>query len=173
MHQSLVMTVLGKDRPGIVRALSEIVAHHGGSWQESRLVRLAGQFAGVVRVDGQAENLAALHAELKSNKIPELSLHTVLEDAQETMALDTLRVEVTGNDRPGIIRELAAAIATTGGNVEELHTELESAPMSGHSLFRAHCRIAVSSGVDVGAILAAIENLGPDLTADVMDGTAR
>ena len=48
---SLILTVIGPDRPGLVRALSEAVAARGGSWLESRMARLAGQFAGIVLVE--------------------------------------------------------------------------------------------------------------------------
>ena len=48
---SLILTIVGPDRPGLVRALSEAVAARGGSWLESRMARLAGQFAGIVLVE--------------------------------------------------------------------------------------------------------------------------
>ena len=43
MHVSIVMTVLATDRPGLVSTLSETIASRGGSWQESRMARLAGR----------------------------------------------------------------------------------------------------------------------------------
>jgi glycine cleavage system regulatory protein len=48
---SLILTVVGPDRPGLVRALAEAVAARNGSWLESRMARLAGQFAGIVLVE--------------------------------------------------------------------------------------------------------------------------
>ena len=45
---SLVLTFVGDDRPGLVNAISEKVVDFGGTWLESRSVRLAGKFAGVV-----------------------------------------------------------------------------------------------------------------------------
>jgi len=47
----LVMTFVGTDRPGLVNAISACVADNGGGWLESRLARLAGQFAGIVRIE--------------------------------------------------------------------------------------------------------------------------
>ena len=44
------MTIIGADRPGLVELLSTCVTDHGGSWSESRLEILDGQFAGLVRV---------------------------------------------------------------------------------------------------------------------------
>ena len=48
--QDLVFTLLGPDRPGIVKEISALVREHGGNWMESSLSHLAGHFAGLVRV---------------------------------------------------------------------------------------------------------------------------
>jgi len=74
---------------------------------------------------------------------------------------------VVGNDRPGIIRSLSAAIAGVGGNVEDLSTALESAPMSGHSIFHATGVVSLAANGDPAALIAAIENLGTDLSVSV------
>jgi glycine cleavage system regulatory protein len=39
---SLLLTLVGPNRPGVVASVSEQVAARGGSWLESRLARLAG-----------------------------------------------------------------------------------------------------------------------------------
>ncbi len=59
---SLILTVIGPDRPGLVRTLSEAVTAHGGSWLESRMARLAGQFAGIVLVEAPESLLDDLRA---------------------------------------------------------------------------------------------------------------
>ena len=46
MNQSLVVTVVGADRAGLVEALSEAANSHGGNWEASRMSRMAGRFAG-------------------------------------------------------------------------------------------------------------------------------
>ena len=64
MTTSLVLTFVGDDRPGLVGAISEKVVDFGGTWLESRSVRLAGKFAGVVLVRVPDENLIALKSAL-------------------------------------------------------------------------------------------------------------
>jgi len=167
MQTSLVMTILGMDRTGLVQTVAEIVKNHHGSWLESRMTRLAGQFAGVVRVECPTENLDALVDALSALASHGLTVQTVRQDAAKTTPLPTIRVEVTGNDRPGIVSELTAAISNAGGNVEELVTDLESAPMCGHALFRARGVISLPPGADHSAMIAAIERLSSDLTVDV------
>ena len=168
MTTSLAMTVIGPDRPGLVRILSDAVASHGGNWLESRMARLAGQFAGVVRVECAASSADALVAALETLGSEGLVVQVIREEASPAEVRRTITVDVVGNDRPGIVRDFAAAIANAGGNVEELTTGLESAPMSGHPLFRAHGIISIPENSDASDLTTAIENLGSDLSVDIV-----
>jgi glycine cleavage system regulatory protein len=162
----LIMTVLGSDRPGLVSSLAETVAKHGGNWLDSRMARLAGQFAGIVRVECPESSVEELLAELHTPAAG-LNVQAVREAVEESAKRRTLVVDVMGNDRPGIVRELTTAIANAGGNVEELTTGLESAPMSGHPMFRARGVISIPENAEIESLTTAIENLGEDLTVDV------
>lgn len=163
----LVMTVLGNDRPGLVSSLADTVASHGGNWLESRMARLAGQFAGIVRIECTPDSVDALIRELQTPGSSGLTITAVREQGDEPATRRTLVVDVVGNDRPGIVRELSAAVANAGGNIEELTTGLESAPMSGHPMFRAHGVVSIPENTATEVLVAAIECLGGDLTVDV------
>lgn len=167
MKPSLVMTVLAPDRPGIVKTLASTVESHDGNWLESRMARLAGQFAGIVRVEVAADSADALIAALQG--LPEIDVRLLREDPAGDSPHGVLKLEVVGNDRPGIVRQLSAAIAGAGGNLEELETRLESAPMSGHPLFHATARIALPSGCTEDALIAAVEGLGADLAVTIQE----
>jgi len=167
MNESLVMTVLGKDRPGLVSSLADTIASHGGNWLESRMAKLVGQFAGIIRIECAADAVDALIKDLQNPNSLGLTIFVVSEEAASPPARRTLEVDVVGNDRPGIVRELSAAIAKAGGNIEELTTGLESAPMSGHPMFRAHGVISIPEDADTAALISIIGNLGGDLTVDV------
>src|SRR2546421_8836268 len=64
MMTDLVLTLIGPDRPGLVESVAARVAAHGGNWLESRMAHLAGQFAGILRVEVPAERLSELRAAL-------------------------------------------------------------------------------------------------------------
>ncbi len=167
MNTNLVMTVLGPDRPGLVQSLSAAVADHGGNWLESRMARMAGQFAGILRVECPAAAADALITAVESLRRGGLAIQIARESAGDVLDRITLTIDVVGNDRPGIVRQLAAAIASVGGNVEELTTGLESAPMSGHPIFRAKGVVSMPGAADASLLAAAIEHLGPDLSVDI------
>ena len=62
---TLVLTVIGDDRSGLVGALSGVVADHGGNWDRSQMARLGGKFAGIVMVTVPDRSASALLADLE------------------------------------------------------------------------------------------------------------
>ena len=54
------MTIIGPDRTGLVESVARVVAGHGGNWLESRMCRLGGEFAGILRIELPAEKRQAL-----------------------------------------------------------------------------------------------------------------
>src|SRR5512135_534215 len=144
MQRSLVMTVIGQDRPGLVDSVAGVVAEQGGNWLESRMSRLGGQFAGILRVEVPSENEPALVVGLK--KLESRGLTVVVHpDQPKASALAPRQnlLEIVGQDRPGIVREISHALASFGVNVEELETECSSAAMSGETLFKARARLSL------------------------------
>jgi glycine cleavage system regulatory protein len=126
--ESLVVTVIGKDRPGLVESVSAAVEAHGGSWVESRMSRLAGQFAGILRVSVPAERVDALSEALEALRASGLRvvIERGLEDSIEEGHM--ILLELIGSDRPGIVHKISEALAARGVNVDELNTECEGAP---------------------------------------------
>lgn len=167
MKHYLVMTILGNDRPGLVNSIAELVAAQGGNWLESRMARLAGQFAGIARIECPESAVEGLLQALKKAQQSGINIQVVREVTEDQGNSHTVIVEVMGNDRSGILRELTTAIARAGGNLEELTTGLESAPMSGQPMFRARCVVSLAEGKSIDSLRETIEQLGEDLTVDL------
>jgi len=164
----LVLTLIGPDRPGLVEAVAEVVASHGGNWLESRMAHLAGKFAGILRVEipaDKAEALVAALAELEARGLKVVGEPSG-EDGQPAVGR-TLDLELVGLDRPGIVREISQLLANSGANVEELATDRGSAPMSGEMLFHAKARVRLPSNADLGTLRAALERLASDLMVEI------
>ena len=143
MARVLVLTVIGKDQPGLVEALADLIAQHEGSWDESRMARLAGHFAGVVQIHIQEDLAEGLIASLPTLADRGLSVSVVDSDWSLTVVdhRESLRLDLVGQDRPGIMREISRTLAALGVNIQELRTVIESAPMSGERLFRAEAEL--------------------------------
>ena len=169
MVRAMVLTVIGKDQPGLVEALSDVIAQHEGSWDESRMTRLAGHFAGVVQIHIKEERAEALIASLPTLAGRGLSVHVV--DSDWTLAVldhcKPLQLELLGQDRPGIVREISRTLASLGVSVQELRTIIESAPMSGERLFRGEAELVPPTGVGFEEIRTALEKLADDMVIDI------
>jgi glycine cleavage system regulatory protein len=164
----LVLTLIGPDRPGLVEAVAAVVASHGGNWLESRMARLAGKFAGILRIEVPSDKAAALQTALA--ELDARGLKVVGEPsggAGEATSGRTLVLELVGLDRPGIVREISQLLANNGANVEELSTDRTSAPMSGEMLFQAKARVCLPSHADLATLRAALERLASDLMIEV------
>jgi glycine cleavage system regulatory protein len=168
---SLILTVIGPDRPGLVRALAHAVAAHGGSWLESRMARLAGQFAGIVLVEGPDAMLADLHA-LESEGL-RIVVQTGAAPSHLAPSGQRLAVEVVGNDRPGIVRDVARVLAAHGANIEELTTGVVSGSFSGETLFKATAFVRAPDEAAVAAIRSGLEFLGNEMMVDIQPATDR
>lgn len=166
---TLVLTVIGDDRAGLVDALAGPITRHGGNWDRSHMARLAGKFAGIVVVSVANDQVDALTAELGT-----LSAQGLLDVSVAIASSDDvpdhdefLQLHLIGQDRPGIIREVAGALAERNVSIEELETSASSAPMSGEFLFEATATLRVPSDTDPADLRSTLEAIANELMVDL------
>lgn len=167
---TMVLTVIGDDRPGLVSAVSAPINAHGASWERSQMSRLAGKFAGIVLVTVADDRLDALVADLTG--LQEQGLHVAIErtvqHAQpgepESMPL---HLELLGADHPGIVAEISAALTSRGVSIEELSTDVRDAPMAGGTLFEAHAVLNAPPTASTQELRSMLEDLADDLMVEI------
>ena len=171
MNTSLVVTVIGTDRPGIVNLLSDVAQRFGANWAGSRMASLAGQFAGMVHfevADRSAEPLADGLRDLAS-----AGLHVVIARGDAETASGPrrmIRLELVGQDRPGIVRELSGRLAGRGVSIDELHTEIASAAMSAERMFRVNALLTVPQALGDDELRRELEALATEMMVDIEVG---
>jgi glycine cleavage system regulatory protein len=168
MAASLIVTVIGRDKPGLVNALSEKVAAFGGSWLESRMARLAGEFAGIVLVDIPEANAEGLAAALRDLEATGLRA-TVARSAGGPSAgnYKSMKLDLVAHDRPGIVRDVTQALAQHRVNIEEFTSGITSASFSGEKLFQATARLGVLDDVAIDDLRRTLERLANEIMVDV------
>jgi glycine cleavage system regulatory protein len=168
MYSYLIMTIIGADRPGLVQLVASRVADHGGNWLESRMCHLGGQFAGIARVEMPADRVAALRQALQQLEADGLRVTVDAGAGSAPVVPGTAAtIDLVGNDRPGILRNITSVLAAHGVNVEELSSECGSAPMGGGNLFQARVRVSVPPSVRLEAVRADLEKIAADLMVDL------
>ncbi|MEO0586635.1 MAG: ACT domain-containing protein [Planctomycetota bacterium] len=171
MRRSLIVTVLGPDRTGLVDAVAARIAGVGANWVESKLTRLAGHFAGVVRVDAPPDAVDPLRRSLDGLTDEGLTVQVALAEEPDAAPpadpATALRVVFVGHDRPGIVRDIAHALADLGVNVDDLATAVTSAPMTGEPMFTAAVVARRPAEVDPPTLIDRLESLAADCDLDL------
>ena len=172
MNTSLVLTIIGKDRPGLVESIAKLISQHEGNWLESRMAHLAGQFAGILRVEVEEARATELTEALK--ELTAVGIESVVyADATTEAASDAplVLLDLVGQDRPGIVREITRVLAEQHVNVEELETERYAAATTGQLLFSAKAALRLPADTDQATLRAALEAVAGDLMVDVQLAT--
>ena len=170
MKETLILTVVGEDHPGIVNSISKAVHDHGGNWHESQMSRLAGQFAGLMRAQVPTAQADALREALTALSKEGLAVTVVRDktgDEANVAQGQSLTLEVTGSDQPGIVRSITTVLANHRVNVLELTTEVSPAPMSSHSLFKAEAKMSAPDSLDLDVLQDELESLSHDLIIEM------
>jgi glycine cleavage system regulatory protein len=166
--QSLVLTFIGHDRPGLVNAISDKIAAVGGNWLESRLEHLAGQFAGIALISVPAPRIQDLSVALRELETEGLSVtiaHGSVTEPEE--GYETLTLDLLGHDRPGIVRDVTQTLTRLGVNIEEFSSFIESAPFTGEAMFRAALRLRVPEHVAADDVRQTLEKLADEIMVDI------
>lgn len=173
---TLILTVAGADRPGLVAAVADVVDAHGGNWENSSLAELAGTFAGVIEVsvaDERSSDLQSALRGLQGQGLLTLAVLTGTPDAAAAAAAaddQLLEIQVLGNDRPGIVREVSTVLSAHALSIEELATETRDAAMAGGRLFEASVVAKVPASVDLDALRDDLERLAAEIQVDITLG---
>jgi glycine cleavage system regulatory protein len=165
---SIVLTVVGDDRAGIVHLLAETISAHGGNWERSELAELAGTFAGVVLVSVPADRLDELKAALGGiDALLSIAVRRTPEAAPATPSGVGMTFTVLGNDRPGIVRDVTNTLTEHGLTIDTFSSRTIEAPMSGGMLFDATIVVRAAGDDILAGAAAALERLAGEMQVDL------
>jgi glycine cleavage system regulatory protein len=168
MKTSLVMTITAEDKPGLVDTIASLVKEHDGNWLESRMCHLNGRFAGILRIELPEEKQSGFMkaAQKLESQGWTIVIHSTVAKEMNSQGKESV-LELVGQDRPGIVREISHILAKHKVNIEELSTETQSAPMSGDLLFHARAKIRIPSSCSTQELRKALEKIAADLMVDL------
>ncbi|MBF0359219.1 MAG: amino acid-binding protein [Magnetococcales bacterium] len=132
MKHYALLTIFGKDRPGIVAQVTRVLFETGCNIADSSMTRLGGEFT-IMLVLSLPDGFSP--SDLSKQLLPvvnEMALHHHIREIDSDPALNPnptqpereCIISVLGADQPGIVYRVAAAIQETGGNVSDLYTQV-------------------------------------------------
>ena len=137
----LILAANEKDRPGLVAELSGFIAQCGCNVEDSRVVVLGGYAGLMFLISGDATEIASvangLDALERSTGVRAVARRITDEHVPSAAERPAASFTVTASaiDHEGIIHAITDAVRAHGGNILELETSTESAPMTGSPLF--------------------------------------
>ena len=168
---SLVVTVMGPDRPGIVSLLSDRAQRFGANWAASRMSRLAGEFAGMVHFEVPPENAEPFAASLRGLESSGLKLVIAKSDSAAAPAgLRGIQLELAGDDRVGIISSLTRILAESGISIEHIHTEIVAATSTARKIFKVAAHLLVPNTLPSDALRLRLEKVASEMMVDIALG---
>lgn len=166
--RSLVITIVGPERPGVVRLLSDTAQRHGANWSDSVLATFASQFAGVVHLQVPHERSDALQAALQALDSQDLHVQLAWADGPAPApAVRRMALELVGHDRPGIIHSIASELSALQVSIDRMKTHIASGAMSGEQMFHLQAQLTVPQTLEPGQLQAALESLANELMVDL------
>ncbi len=165
----LVLTAVGPDRPGLVKRISALIHEAGANLEDSRMAILGGEFALLVLVSGPEAAVHRVEREAPGLE-SELGLKLLSKRTQAESRRNFLpySIRVSGLDRPGIVRAVAALFEERGINVASLESRLMHAPDSGTPLFVLEAELEVPSQATLSELRRAANTLAEEENLDVL-----
>jgi methionyl-tRNA formyltransferase len=165
---SLVVSIVGPDRHGIVSMLADRAQRYGANWAASRMTRLASEFAGTVHFEVPRENADALVKALR--ELESSGLQVVIGRSDGANMPDTVRVvelELVGSDRRGIVSSLTKILAERGISIESIHTEIIRSGVSGKQTFKIEAHLLVPVALSIEKLRLELGALASEMMVDI------
>lgn len=171
MAQEVAVTVVGKDRPGIVAGVTRALYELGCNLEDATSTILRGHFSMVLMVTSPDDlEIGVLDARLQQAAV-ELDLGITVREVEPTQAQlepPTHMVSVYGSDRPGIVYKVASALVGAGANITDLTSRLVDS--EDRPIYALMLEVSAPKGSDLSASLDALkEELGVDVSVHEID----
>jgi glycine cleavage system transcriptional repressor len=154
MTKQLVIAAVGEDRPGLVDQLSGFILDSGCNIADSRMMVLGGEFAVLLLVTGNWNNLAKLEDQLEQIEARlDMTVSVKRTEKKERMGeYLPYAVDVVSLDHPGIVHNLANFFSQRHINIQDLSTSSYAAAHTGTLMFSVHISLDVPAETHIAGL---------------------
>ncbi|MDX6696944.1 MAG: glycine cleavage system transcriptional repressor [Solirubrobacteraceae bacterium] len=165
------VSAIGRDRPGIVAAVTRVLLDHDVNVEDSQMTILRGRFTMTLLLAAPEDvDEAGLRGELdaagRGLELDAISLEPVGEAAEAQSSEPSHIVTVYGVDHPGIVSAVTAALAAARVNITDLETRLVS-DAEGEDLYAMMLEVALPPGAGADDLEGALESTRTDQGVEV------
>lgn len=172
MEKRFIMTAFGKDRPGIVADVTEVLFETGCNLEDTTMTRLADEFTLILLFTGHGEELEQkLHMacrRLEREKDISAFLRVLPKAPPQEPSTGALRkVRVEGLDQAGIVYKISRYLADQQVNIESLTSSVRPSPESGADIYTMEIIVQVPDTVATEVIDQGLDRIANDLNVDI------
>lgn len=164
------ISALGTDQPGIVGKLTKLILNNGCNIADSRMTVLGGEFAMLMLVNGNWNNIAKLEDALPI-LAKELGLSITgkrTEPQQKETRLIPYLVEAVAIDHPGIVHHLSSFFSQQNINIDEVYTQSYPAPHTGTPMFSLSMTIELPASIQISKLREEFLTICDELNLDAL-----
>lgn len=150
----LIISALGRDRPGLVNEFSQAVLDSGCNIEDSRMTVLGGEFAILMMIGGHWNSVAKLEQALAGLQTRlDMTIQSRRTEPREP-AGDAIpySVEVIALDHPGIVNQLARFFSERGINIHDLYTGSYVAAHTGTRMFSLNMALEIPADTHISSL---------------------
>ena len=175
MKTFFILSAVGKDRPGIVSDVSEVIYECGGNIEDSSMNLLRNHFALLLLFSTEREEVnQKLSSALKrlewEKKLTVFYSPISFEEAYPKLKEETDRFKITtsGVDHAGIVFKVCRLLADRGINIIDERTQRVLSAESGTPLFEMDIEIDVPQSISEQGLREHLHHLADDLMIDLV-----
>ena len=168
MNSQLVISAIGEDQTGLVDRLTEWVLENSCNIEDSRMVILGGEFAILLLVSGNWNNIAKLENQISAMQ-DKLSMQITAKRTESKPLQSNLLpylVDVVALDHPGIVHNLASFFSNRHINIQDLSTATYAAPHTGTAMFSVHMLVDVPADTHIATLREEFQTFCDQLNLD-------
>lgn len=168
-NDNLILIAVGPDSVGLVQKISEFIVQHGCNIEDSKMAVLAGEFALILLISGEAAKLSDV-----SNAHQDLSKQTglniwVKQPVGKRRQEPSLPYKMVAScmDHPGVVYRLSSVLSRSGINIESMETDTYAAPVSGTPIFRMEAVISVPANLNLNSLRSKLAEVEREENIDI------
>jgi glycine cleavage system transcriptional repressor len=164
-----ILTIAGKDRPGILDEISQYLFERGGNIRDSRLVSLGGHFSMLFQVNGTQEALEKIQLDLpllvEQSRL-HVQLNAIESTTHEPVATFPYRLTATGKDQAGVVHRISHLMRVLNINIENVNIHVDHADDPQLARYRIELDLAIPRNVPITMLRDYFNHLCGEMNMD-------
>lgn len=170
MKHWFALSAIGRDRPGIVADLAELIYECDCNLEDSSMTILGGEFAVLLLLSGQGEDveqrLSAACKRLEWEK--RLTVFFRPLEGEPTAypvgeRATSYELQATGVDKAGLVARIARCLASQGISIVKMVTHSRPEPGSGTAIYTMQIEMTVPEAVDTSSLREQLDHISDEL----------